>query len=143
MAINGRHLRGRAPRIECKMRASRPAANGFNDWLDVAVPVLCACQANSSQAFDLLGRRLKPIRPHGTRHKTAWQACKTDKTGRILRIKCGPLCFFRKFIRLYRFYTPATRFYVRCYTVLTVLHACQHFASCTFVDPVYSWNSRC
>ena len=34
------------------------------------------------------------------------------------------LFFFHKLYRLYRFYMPAMRFYIRFHTVLPVLHAC-------------------
>ena len=86
MAMNGCYLRGRAPQIECKMRANRPAANGFDDRLAVAVPDLHACQASSSQAFDLLGRRVQPANPYKTGRKTVRQASETNTTGELLRI---------------------------------------------------------
>ena len=53
-----------------------------------------------------LGRRVKPLKP-------------VD----LLQNK-EALFFFHKLYRLYRFYMPAMRFYIRFHTVLPVLHAC-------------------
>ena len=56
------------------------------------------------------GKRVKPVRPIKTLCKTAWQACKTDKTVRFSKKNEGGHIFI-EIERFYGFYTPAMRFF--------------------------------